>query len=349
MSDHALVRHGTHPVGTLRADAGQFRFSYDDGWRATGWPISCALPLNTPDDTGHAFFSQLIPATCAAVTDLARHGHDLFGALTCHTETPAEQILTIDSLTGHHSVRLTALPERFIAGGDTPATHWLTHSHDDQPVRAAYAYALATRLGLPVTDTQLLRTGTGWALLRRRPDCDKDGSRCHAETLRQALGLPPDTPDLPLGAVADLLRRHARQPVLDLCALVQWQVFNALIGNHHNGLRHLALRFTEGGWQLAPFAHLTATPDTAHLPTPVGSNHALHQLCTADWQALAHATGVNKKLVRRLLREQASQLLDQLDGWHLAFNQQHDTAAATQPVRDLLRRQYRKALRDWLR
>ena len=349
MSDMLQVRHGAHIVGTLYDDGGRFSFCYDDTWRAGGWPISCALPLDTAGGEGHAFFAQLSTTPGAAVTHLAAQGHDLFGALACHTTPPAEHPLTCNTLTGTHSVRLTEHPHRFLTGGDTPATHWLTHAHGDQPVRAAYAHDLARHLGLPVTDSQLQRTDTGWALLSRRTDCDENGARLHAETLRQALGLSPPRPDTTLGSVARLLRHHTLQPVTDLCALVQWQVFNALIGNDHNALHHLALRRAGDGWRLAPFAHFTATPGTTHLPLPVGSNHDPHQLGDADWQALAHDTGVNRKLIRRLLREQAAQLLDQLDSWHLAFNQQHDTAAETQPVRDLLRRQYRKALRDWLR
>lgn len=348
MSKRLRVRHGEHTVGTLHHDGERFRFCYDDAWRTAGWPISSALPLDTRDGDSHAFFAQLATAPDASLDHLAAQGHDLFGALTCHATRPTEHPFSSDTLTTARSVRLTDNPHRFLTGGDTPATHWLTSTRDGQPVRAAYAHDLARRLGLPVTDTQLLRTEAGWALLSRRTDCNHDGTRRHAETLRQALGLPPPMADTALSAVANLLRRHTLQPVIDLCALVQWQIFNALIGNAHNALEHLALCRAGDGWRLAPFAHFTATPDTTHLPLPIGSNHNPHQLGGPDWQALAHATGVNKKLVRRLLREQASQLLDQLDSWHLAFNQQHDTAAETQPVRELLRRQYRKALRDWL-
>src|SRR5690606_33332495 len=205
----------------------------------------------------------------------------------------------------------------------------------------------------------LLRLGEHHVSLSRRYDRQEhEGQlrRLHQEDFCQAQGLPAaakySDQGARLGQVALLLRQHALQPAQDLRTLIQWQVFNAMAGNTGGHLKNIALLATDTGWRLAPCYDLVCTlaiPEIGHrLALPVGSCDDPQNLRTPHWHALAAETGVGKKLCARLIREQAEHLLDSLEHWHTLFNATHDVETMTQPVRNILRRQYRKALRDWL-
>lgn len=115
--------------------------------------------------------------------------------------------------------------------------------------------ALARRLGLDVPRTTYrVHDGTPYLLVARydrRISTHANGEvieRLHQEDLAQALGYPSSRkyesdggPTLP--QIAELLRRHVRDPVRELERLRDWQITNYLIGNYDGHAKNLSILY----------------------------------------------------------------------------------------------------------
>jgi serine/threonine-protein kinase HipA len=123
--------------------------------------------------------------------------------------------------------------------------------------------AMARRLGLAVAPTHYrVHDGTPYLIVERYDRHEEAGviRRLHQEDCAQALGLPPSLkyesdggPEL--SEIAELLRRHTRDPVRDLERLRDWQLINLLIGNYDGHAKNLGLLYPthEPTPVLAPF------------------------------------------------------------------------------------------------
>lgn len=228
------------------------------------------------------------------------------------------------------------------------------------PLYEAYTTFLATQLALPAAPVELVRVGGELLSLGQRFDRRTAAGgvqRLHQEDMCQAQGLSravkySDSPAT-FPALAELLREHSVQPARDIQALANWQIFNALAGNADGHLKNLSLLAqAPGGWQLAPYYDLVSTlaiPQVSHkLALPVGGKTDPQHLHRKHWDAFAAELGVAPRLVQRLIRAQAEQLRDNADAWMDIFQCQHGELPALKHVQDIVGRQCRKALRDWL-
>lgn len=260
-----------------------------------------------------------------------------------------------------------AAPQVLLPQGDAASTHILKLPVNDLrhvPLYECYTSFIAARLELPVAEIVPLRVGEHLCSLSTRYDRIRDGSghieRIHQEDFCQALGRARTGKYADTGAhcglVADVIRRHADAPARDLRTLLQWQVFNALVGNTDGHLKNLSLLAGErGGWQLAPLYDLVcvlAIENVSHrLALPVGEALDPQLLVHAHWDGFAKQIGVGARAVHEAVRTLAGALHDGLKGWDADFRaryQQRDGEfEVLQRPYQVMRRQAEKALREW--
>jgi serine/threonine-protein kinase HipA len=169
----------------------------------------------------------------------------------------------------------------------------------------ALGLALARQVGLDAARARLVEVAGRPALLVERYDriAAPDGStrRLHQEDLCQALGYPErlkyeDRGGPGLADCSALLRRLALGPGA-LNGLLDWAVFNALIGNADAHAKNLSLLTDpQGRRRLAPLYDLVPTiylPESMVERTPamrIGAATRIDRIGAQDWRAFAGAS-----------------------------------------------------------
>jgi serine/threonine-protein kinase HipA len=140
-------------------------------------------------------------------------------------------------------------------------------------------------------------------------------SRLHQEDLCQALGLPPTRKYQGEGgpSLADcvaLLRRQAREPLLDTRRLLRWAIFNLIAGNSDGHAKNLSLLYRDAVPQLAPFYDLVCTRRYAQIDRSLAQS--LGGQADPDHIAAKHFAALAEELsiARRWLLDLVAELLD---------------------------------------
>lgn len=213
-----------------------------------------------------------------------------------------------------------------------PSTHILKPDSRRFPgIRDAEALGLtlARRLGLDAAPARLVDVQGRAALLIERYDRIRtpDGvlQRLHQEDFCQALGYPErlkyeGSGGPGLADCSKLVRTLALGPKA-VQGVLDWVVFNALIGNADAHAKNLSLLCGRDGrrW-LAPLYDLVPTiylPESLVARTPamhIGHASRIDRIGTEDWAAFADATHYRKSYVRERVRSLTDNLLDCLPG-----------------------------------
>lgn len=207
-----------------------------------------------------------------------------------------------------------------------PSTHILKPDSTRFPgLRDAEALglALARRVGLDAVTGRLVEVLDRPALLVERYDRIRAPQghllRLHQEDFCQALGYPDamkyEANGGPaLAACSALMRRLALGPKA-VQGLLDWVVYNALIGNADAHAKNLSLLAAPAGqWRLAPLYDLVPTiylPQSLVDRTPamrIGGATRIDRINAEDWDAFADATGYRKPYVRQRVRSLAAAL-----------------------------------------
>lgn len=215
--------------------------------------------------------------------------------------------------------------------GTAPSSHILKppiaqYQHTVQ--NEAYCMQLAARAGLPVPAVTILHKAEPLYLITRYDrEHDAQGNivRLHQEDFCQALGIAPDMKYEKEGGPSlkdcfDLLRAQSIQPVADLRVLLDWVIFNYLIGNADAHAKNISLMLTDQGPRLAPFYDLMCTavyPDlTDRLAMKIGGEDRPDWVIERRWQSFAEEIGIGYKLVcqrliymKEAVLEMATQLI----------------------------------------
>ncbi len=187
------------------------------------------------------------------------------------------------TVTGQNAVRLSLagaqdkLPvyvngdQIFIPGANTPSTHILkfTSPHFSHlPENETFITLLAQEVGLPVVEVRIRRTAKAAVTLITRYDRRQDSGqwlRLHQEDFCQALGIRASQKYEKEGGpnlrqCAEIIRQHAAYPLADLQKLLQWTLFNLLVGNADAHGKNLSMLYSSSGSPvLAPFYDLVCT------------------------------------------------------------------------------------------
>ena len=235
--------------------------------------------------------------------------------------------------------------------GASPSSHILKpaiREYPDSIFNEAYCMRLAQAVGLNVPEVTLIENLGQWLYLVSRYDRERDSGgklyRLHQEDFCQALGILPETKYEKEGGPSladcfDLIKTHSIQPAADQLQLINWVVFNYLIGNADAHGKNVSLLLTQQGPRLAPFYDLMSTaiyPELNERPAmKIGGEDRPKWIIARSWEKLAADCGIGFKLVKQTLeklshalQEQAPEVAGQFD----QTRQSRDAITAIQQV-----------------
>ncbi len=267
-----------------------------------------------------------IGGDCAGALMLSRPDAPVIEAIAAGSLLSADELRRMVSeapsrplLAGEHGMRLS------LAGAQTkfalckagdhwvkPApgaisTHILKPAIRDLPgsiENEAFCMTLAKRCGLGVPDCWIETDPPLYVV--ERYDRVRDVAtgrvkRLHQEDFCQALGVPSSNKyeaegGPSLKACFDLVRRVSSDPTGDLLRLLDWVIFNFLIGNHDAHAKNLSLIYRGGQTRLAPFYDLISTAAYPNLSEKfamrIGGAKAIRYMSMRDWREFAEECGM---------------------------------------------------------
>lgn len=143
--------------------------------------------------------------------------------------------------------------------------------------------------------------------------------RLHQEDFCQALGVAPETkyqneggPDLT--QAFDLVRRVTRPSAPNTLRLLDFVVFNALIGNHDAHAKNFSLLYTPQSAVLAPMYDALSTavyPDLSDkMAMKIGSKYKFAEVQARHWEQFALAAALSPSQVRKRILDIAKRMPD---------------------------------------
>lgn len=206
-----------------------------------------------------------------------------------------------------------------ITHGHPPSTHIVKKPATElrsMVANEAYCLALATGAALTTAKAAPLAAGSQEGLLVTRYDRRETGTevkRIHQEDFCQALGVLPEQKYQAEGgpgvaAAAELIRRQASAPAVDLLAFLDALVFNLLIGNTDaHGKNYSLLLDGEGGCRLAPLYDLLSArpywPFKRKMAMKYGGEYRADRIRGRHLDRLAADLGVTPRTVRAHVEE----------------------------------------------
>jgi serine/threonine-protein kinase HipA len=204
--------------------------------------------------------------------------------------------------------------------GAAPSSHIIKPSiqhRQDIPhtaINEALVMALAERIGMKVAKVRYAPELTAAIIARydRIIDADEQLQRLHQNDLCQILGIPSGKkyeaeggPSLKTCFEAVLAR--SSQPALDKKRLIEWAIFNVLVGNMDGHAKNLSLMTQGKRTQLAPFYDLVCTAVYPHLSPKlafkIGGENRPKWLMARHWRRFAEDVAVKPKFMDKLMAE----------------------------------------------
>jgi serine/threonine-protein kinase HipA len=206
----------------------------------------------------------------------------------------------------------------------TPSSHILKpaiHAVEDSVINEGFCMALAEAMQLKPAKSKV-----HWVLDRsfllverydRLIDVKGQRQRLHQEDFCQALGVVPEMkyqseggPDL--AQCFDLVRSATRPSAPQVLRLLDYVLFNALIGNHDAHAKNIALLYSGKTPVLAPFYDTLSTAVyptlTQKMAMKIGSKYKFSEVQARHWEQFAKDTGFTKAQAKRRILELATLL-----------------------------------------
>lgn len=206
----------------------------------------------------------------------------------------------------------------------SPSTHILKppiREVEDSVTNEAFCLHLAKAMKLPVAQASIYRGGHHHALLVKRYDriegSQGEVQRIHQEDFCQALGVISELkyqneggPGFP--QIFDLLRSTTRPSALHVLNLLDYAVFNTLVGNHDAHGKNFSLLYHVSEPVLAPLYDVVSTaiyPElTVKMAMKIGGKYKFSEVMDRHWDRFSEENGLGKAQVRKRVRELAIQL-----------------------------------------
>jgi serine/threonine-protein kinase HipA len=195
--------------------------------------------------------------------------------------------------------------------------------YEDTVQNEAFCLMLADRLGLHVVPAEVRRAKDESFLLVGRYDrvrtADGRLQRLHQEDFCQALGVPPELKYQSEGgpSLADcfgLVRRACSRPAVDLIRLLDYVIYNFLIGNHDAHGKNYSLVYTDHGVELAPLYDVASTavyPDLSNrLAMKIGDKYQPDDVLSRHWDRFARDAGLAAPMVHRRVLDIAQRVTE---------------------------------------
>ena len=150
-----------------------------------------------------------------------------------------------------------------------------------------------------------------------------------------------------------LVREHSTQPLNDIPRLIQWQVFNYLVGNSDAHAKNLSFLYGQDNTtRLSPFYDLIAIhawPShvfSHELALSIGGETNINNIKRAHWERLADECDISFKLFNTAIKYLSDSIVVAFDTAKHRFETEHGQYPAFQQVREALiknQRQLKKA------
>lgn len=197
----------------------------------------------------------------------------------------------------------------------TPSSHILKpdiRTLADTVTNEGFCMALAEAMQLKTAKTKVCSVqGRPFLLVERYDrvlDAHGQRQRLHQEDFCQALGVVPEMkyqneggPDL--ARCFDLVRRVTRPSAPQVLRLLDYVIFNALIGNHDAHAKNFSLLYAARSAVLAPFYDVLSTAVyptlTPRMAMKIGSKYKFSEIQARHWDQFAAALGLGKAQTRK--------------------------------------------------
>lgn len=206
----------------------------------------------------------------------------------------------------------------------TPSSHILKpaiHGVENSVTNEGFCMALAAAMRLKPAKSKVHSVLSRPFLLVERYDrvVDAQGhrQRLHQEDFCQALGVTPELkyqneggPDL--ARCFELVRRVTRPSAPQILRLLDYVIFNALIGNHDAHAKNFSLLYRGKTPVLAPFYDTLSTAVyptlTPRMAMKIGSKYKFSELQARHWLQFSEGVGLAKAQAKRRILELAISL-----------------------------------------
>ena len=209
--------------------------------------------------------------------------------------------------------------------GSAPSSHILkpgSRTYEHMPINEHFCMRLAHELALPVPATEVLRKPEAIYLVERY-DRRKAGNgaleRIQQIDFCQALNFPSSGKYEKEGGPGleqcfELVARESSQPAADRLRMIDWVIFNVLIGNADAHGKNLSLLITPEGIRLAPFYDLISTSVypglTPDMAMKIGGENRPERIQERHWDAFAGISGANPRLIRARMKQLSTGIVD---------------------------------------
>ena len=213
--------------------------------------------------------------------------------------------------------------------GSAPSSHILkpgSRAYAHMPVNEHFCMRLAHALAIPVPATEVLQKPDAIYLVERY-DRKKTGTgaleRVQQIDFCQALNLPSSRKYEKEGGPGleqcfELVARESSQPAADRLRMIDWVIFNVLIGNADAHGKNLSLLLTPEGIRLAPFYDLISTSVypglTPDMAMKIGGEHRPEWIQERHWDAFAGISGASPRLIRARMKQLSTGIVDTARG-----------------------------------
>ncbi len=210
-----------------------------------------------------------------------------------------------------------------------PTSHILKVGNERFPDIAANEYAcmkLAKAIGLPVPHVQYMQLPEPILLVQRYDRTwTPDGGllRTHQIDACQALNLPPEqkyeepayetAPPGPSFAQLLALHQLCRVPASAQVLMLQWILFNYIIGNSDAHAKNFSFLVSEKGMQAAPLYDLVSGMRYAltDMAQTIGGETHVGVIGAAEWRQLAKDCGIAGTLLQRIGKQMSQRIQSQ--------------------------------------
>ncbi len=185
----------------------------------------------------------------------------------------------------------------------------------------AFCLSLAKELKLLTANAKIGHTKNRTYLLVERYDRTLDHrgqlKRLHQEDFCQALGIPPELKYQNEGGptIGDgfaLIRKVTSPSASHLLRLLDYIIFNCLVGNNDAHAKNFSLLYGKNGPQLAPLYDVLSTavyPDlTDKMAMKIGSKYRFEELYARHWQQMGAAAQLGYSPLKKRVLEIAKEL-----------------------------------------
>lgn len=206
----------------------------------------------------------------------------------------------------------------------TPSSHVLKpaiQAVEDSVINEGFCMALAQAMQLEPAKSKVHRVLDRSFLLVERYDrlIDAQGhrQRLHQEDFCQALGVVPESkyqneggPDLV--QCFDLVRSVTRPSAPQVLRLLDYVIFNALIGNHDAHAKNFSLLYSGKATVVAPLYDVLSTAVyptlTPKMAMKIGSKYRFNEIQALHWDQFSESVGLSKAQAKRRVLELARSL-----------------------------------------